>query len=44
MHWWLPPQGSTFAPEIDWMFTAILIITGITFVGVEVGLLWFIFA
>jgi cytochrome c oxidase subunit 2 len=44
MHWWLPPQGSTFAPEIDWMFTAILIITGITFVGVELGLLWFIFA
>jgi cytochrome c oxidase subunit 2 len=44
MHWWLPPQGSTFAPEIDGMFTAILIITGITFVLVEVGLLWFIFA
>ena len=44
MHWWLPPQGSTFAPQIDGMFTAILIITGITFVLVEVGLIWFIFA
>jgi cytochrome c oxidase subunit II len=43
MHWWLPPQGSTFAPQIDAMFTAILIITGITFVLVEVGLIWFIF-
>ena len=43
-NWWLPPQGSTFAPEIDGMFTAILIITGITFVLVEVGLVWFIFA
>jgi cytochrome c oxidase subunit II len=44
MRWWLPPQGSTFAPEIDWLFTAILIITGITLVGVELGLIWFIFA
>ena len=43
MHWWLPPQGSTFAPQIDGMFTAILVITGITFVLVEVGLIWFIF-
>jgi cytochrome c oxidase subunit 2 len=44
MHWWLPPQGSTFAQPIDTMFTWILIITGITFVLVEVGLIWFIFA
>ena len=44
MKWWLPPQGSTFAPGIDGMFTAILIITGITFVLVEVGLIWFIIA
>jgi len=44
MHWWLPPQGSTFAAPIDGIFTAILIITGITFVLVEVGLIWFIFA
>ena len=41
MHWWLPPQGSTFAGEIDGLFTAILIITGIAFVVVEVGIIWF---
>ena len=41
MSWWLPPQASTFAPQIDGMFTAILIITGIAFVIVEVGLVWF---
>lgn len=41
MPWWLPPQASTFAPPIDGMFLAILIITGIAFVIVEVGLIWF---
>jgi cytochrome c oxidase subunit 2 len=44
MRWWLPHQASTFAPEIDGMFTAILIITGITFFLVEIGLIWFIIA
>ena len=44
MHWWLPPQGSTFAAPIDNMFVWILVITGITFVLVEAGLIWFIFA
>ena len=44
MTWWLPPQASTFAAPIDWMFTAILIITGITFVLVEVGLIYFVIA
>jgi len=44
MNWWLPPQASTFAPTIDSMFTWILIITGITFVLVEVGLIWFVIA
>ena len=44
MNWWLPPQASTFAPQIDGMFTAILVITGITFFLVELGLIWFIFA
>jgi len=39
MHWWLPPQGSTFAAPIDNMFVWILVITGITFVLVEVGLI-----
>ena len=41
MHWWLPPQGSTFAGPIDGLFTAILIITGIAFLVVEAGLIWF---
>src|SRR2546426_391879 len=38
----VPPKGSTFAGEIDGLFLAILIITGIAFVIVEVGLLWFV--
>src|SRR5881296_2865636 len=42
MHWLLPLKGSTFAGEIDGLFLAILIITGIAFVIVEVGLLWFV--
>ncbi|MBI1966773.1 MAG: cytochrome c oxidase subunit II [Gemmatimonadetes bacterium] len=41
MHWWLPLKGSTFAGEIDGLFTAILIITGIAFFVVEVGVIWF---
>src|SRR5438034_363619 len=41
MSWWLPLKGSTFAGEVDGLFTAILIITGIAFVIVEAGLLWF---
>lgn len=43
MRWWLPVQASTFAPQIDGMFLAILIITGIAFFIVEGGMLWFIF-
>jgi cytochrome c oxidase subunit 2 len=42
MHWWLPPAASTFAGPIDGLFLAILIITGIALVIVEVGLLWFV--
>src|SRR2546421_11528197 len=42
MHWWLPLKGSTFAGEIDGLFLAILIITGIAFVIVEAGLVWFV--
>ena len=41
MSWWLPPQYSTFGPAIDGLFIAILIITGIAFVVVEAGLVWF---
>jgi cytochrome c oxidase subunit 2 len=42
MHWWLPPAASTFAGPIDTLFLVILIITGIAFVVVEVGLVTFI--
>src|SRR5438874_241525 len=42
MHWWLPLKGSTFAGDIDGLFLAILIITGIAFVVVEVGVIWFV--
>ena len=41
MSWWLPRQASTFGPSIDGLFTAILIITGIAFFVVEIGLVWF---
>ncbi|HUK22576.1 MAG TPA: cytochrome c oxidase subunit II [Gemmatimonadales bacterium] len=43
MNWWLPPQASNFAPRIDGMFTAILIITAIPFFLVEIGVIWFVF-
>src|SRR2546430_96507 len=42
MRWWLPLKASTFAGPIDGLFLAILIITGIAFVLVEVGLIWFV--
>ena len=42
MHWWLPPAASTFAGPIDGLFLAILIITGIALVVVEVGLVTFV--
>jgi len=42
MRWWLPDAGSTFAKPIDTLFLAILIITGIALVVVEVGLVTFV--
>jgi cytochrome c oxidase subunit II len=42
MDWILPPGASTFATEIDRIYYIILVITGIAFVVVEAGLLWFI--
>src|SRR5438876_11800984 len=42
MRWWLPDAGSTFAGPIDTLFLAILVITGIAFVVVEVGLVTFV--
>jgi cytochrome c oxidase subunit II len=41
MSWLLPPSASSYAGEIDWLYYLILIITGLAFVIVEVGLLWF---
>ena len=41
--WLLPDAFSTFAPQIDRMYYAILIITGIVFVITEVLLLGFVF-
>ena len=40
--WMLPPGASTFAGPIDRIYYLILIITGIAFVIVEVGLVWFL--
>ena len=41
MNWILPHGNSTFAPEIDWLYYLILIITGVAFVLVEAALVWF---
>lgn len=42
MNWLLPPGASTFAADIDRLYYLILVITGIAFVVVEAGLLWFV--
>lgn len=42
MGWILPPASSTFAGDIDFLYYVILVITGIAFVIVEGGLIWFI--
>jgi len=41
MEWILPKGASTFAGDIDFLYYLILVITGIAFVVVEVGILWF---
>lgn len=38
---WLPPGTSTLAPKVDGLYTFILWVTGITFVGVELLLIAF---
>lgn len=43
MGWILPEGASTFAGDIDYLYYVILVITGIAFVVVEVGLIWFLF-
>ncbi len=42
MSWILPPSASTFAAQIDFIYYVILVITGIAFVVVEAGLIWFV--
>ncbi len=42
MGWFLPPGASTFASDIDFLYYLILVITGIAFVIVEVGLIVFL--
>jgi cytochrome c oxidase subunit 2 len=42
MSWILPSSASTFAGDIDFLYYVILTITGIAFVVVEGGLIWFI--
>lgn len=44
MNWMLPPSASTYAGDIDGLYYLILVITGIAFVIVEVGLLYFLIA
>ena len=40
--WLLPPGASTFVGDVDWLYTTILVITGIAFVLVEATLVWFL--
>jgi cytochrome c oxidase subunit II len=42
MSWFLPHGASSFAGDIDFLYYMILVITGIAFVVVEVGLVWFL--
>ena len=42
MSWLLPPSASTFAADVDFLYYLILVITGIAFVIVEVGIVWFL--
>ncbi|HUF27934.1 MAG TPA: cytochrome c oxidase subunit II [Gemmatimonadaceae bacterium] len=44
MSWLLSPGASTYARDIDAIYYLILVITGLAFVIVEVGLIWFLFA
>jgi cytochrome c oxidase subunit 2 len=41
MSWLLPPSASSYAGDIDWLYYLILIITGLAFLIVEIGLVWF---
>lgn len=41
--WWLPPHYSSYGGEVDTLFHWIFWITMVTFVGVELVMLWFCF-
>lgn len=43
MHWWFPPNASSYGGEVDSLFYLILYITGAVFLIVEVALLIFLF-
>jgi cytochrome c oxidase subunit 2 len=42
LDWTLPDGVTTYAASVDFLYYVILVITGIAFVIVEVGLIWFI--
>ncbi len=41
-HWWFPESASSYGGDLDSLFYLILYITGAVFLGVEVGLVWFV--
>lgn len=43
LRWTLDRSVSTYGPEIDWMYYAVLAITGTIFLGVEASLIYFLF-
>lgn len=43
MDWTLPPNFSTYGGSIDGLYYVILAVTGVAFLLVEAGILWFLF-
>ena len=42
-NWWFPPAVSSYAEKIDGLFNLIMWMVGVTFVGTELCLAWFVF-
>jgi cytochrome c oxidase subunit 2 len=38
--WWLPKNVSTMGYKVDHLFVLILVITGVTFIGTQIALVW----
>jgi cytochrome c oxidase subunit II len=38
---WMPPQASTIAAEVDWLFYAITALSIFCFVGITIAVVWF---